>query len=85
MKCIARENLGGYHGLISKKIEYEYVKKPVRMSGMTYIFQNQTSPPKNFLNLFKFQVQKYFSIRDILVASFQKWKGGILRLVMMNR
>ena len=26
-------------------------------------FQNPISPPKNFLNLFKFQVLKYFSIR----------------------
>ena len=43
---------------------------------MTYIFQNQTSPPKNLLNLSNFMGSKILLDWDILVASFHKWKGG---------
>ena len=59
MKFIARVNLGGHHGLRSKKIEHEFAKKTDRMSGTAYFFQNQTSPPINRRPLFKFQVPKF--------------------------
>jgi hypothetical protein len=45
------------------------------MSGMIYIFQNQTSPPINHLAPFKFQVQKYLSIRVIIGGDFSVMEG----------
>ena len=46
-------------------------KKPVRMSGMTYIFQNPISPPKKFPKSFQISGSKILLDPGILVGVFR--------------
>ena len=75
MKCIARGNLGGHHGLRSKKIEHEFAKKTDRMSGTAYFFQNQTSPPINCRPLFKFRSSKILIDPGHIGGEFSEMEG----------